>query len=652
MKRGILAILILLGVQTQGQNNKKLDSLLIEARKEINDSAKIDAFNRIAFSYIFSNADKAIEVIKEGETLATEVSDYYGLAQLTNTKGIYMDVTGESDSARIYFTKALDLSKQHKFQNLEIRCTNNLGMFNWNRGNFQNALNYFFDALKMNDSIGTEKESAIYLNNIGLIYQEMYLANKALEYHRKAYEVRLKYDFKKDQAASLNNIGICLKELERFQEAEDTYKKGLAVAEESDNLRDYYRILDNLGNIYLLQNKHEEAVATYMKALDIPEELRSSEKENIATYSNLVKIYNIMGKPQEGKQYLEKGLDILEKNPHFMSDNEEFYLNAAENNFMLGNFKKARTFTETFVAIKDSVFSEKNAKAVADLEIKYETEKKEKQILVQRSELAEKSLTIQKRNYQVYGALILALVLGLIGYLFYNQQKLKNRQLQKENELKDALAEIETQNSLQDQRLRISRDLHDNIGAQLTFIISSIDNLKYGFKIKDDKLTNKLERISGFTVGTIYELRDTIWAMNKSEITFDDLQSRISNFIDKADVVSRKTNFNFKVDDDLTETITFSSIEGMNIYRIIQEGVNNAIKYSEATEINVKVGRADSQLHIEITDNGKGFDQSEAQFGNGLFNMKKRASELKAEINITSVPGQGTTISLKKPLNT
>ncbi|HCY83071.1 MAG TPA: two-component sensor histidine kinase, partial [Xanthomarina gelatinilytica] len=105
--------------------------------------------------------------------------------------------------------------------------------------------------------------------------------------------------------------------------------------------------------------------------------------------------------------------------------------------------------------------------------------------------------------------------------------------LKKETELKEALIKIETQNKLQDQRLRISRDLHDNIGAQLTFIISSLDNLKYGFKLPDN-LNDKLKYISEFTSSTIYELRDTIWAMNKSEISFEDLQSRISNFIEKA----------------------------------------------------------------------------------------------------------------------
>lgn len=139
---------------------------------------------------------------------------------------------------------------------------------------------------------------------------------------------------------------------------------------------------------------------------------------------------------------------------------------------------------------------------------------------------------------------LVAILLSVLGYLLYNQQKLKNRQLQKESELKEALARIETQNKLQDQRLKISRDLHDNIGAQLTFIISSIENLQYGFEIKNEKLTKKLQDISAFTKETIYELRDTIWAMNKSEISLEDLQTRISNFVENANTIQGISTLN------------------------------------------------------------------------------------------------------------
>ncbi|TYA76037.1 histidine kinase, partial [Seonamhaeicola marinus] len=154
--------------------------------------------------------------------------------------------------------------------------------------------------------------------------------------------------------------------------------------------------------------------------------------------------------------------------------------------------------------------------------------KKEKEILAQRAQIAEKELNINRKNMQLLGLGVLAIVLSVFGYLVYKQQKLKNKQLQKENQLKEALSKIETQNKLQDQRLRISRDLHDNIGAQLTFIISSIENLQYGFKISNTNLTNKLTGISSFTKDTINELRDTIWAMNKNEISLTDLQIRIS----------------------------------------------------------------------------------------------------------------------------
>ncbi|NND51120.1 MAG: tetratricopeptide repeat protein [Flavobacteriaceae bacterium] len=643
-KKFILNFLLFLSVISVNAQN--LDSLLTVARGHQDDSTKIRMINKVAFSYIFNNTDKALEVINEGEELAKASGFNFGITELTNTKGIYMDVTGQSDSAQFYFTKGLNLSKQFQFRSIEVMCTNNLGMFNWNRGNFQEALNYFFEALRMNDESGDEKTRSIYLNNIGLIYQEMLLIEKALDYHQQAYDLRVKYNDEKNQAASLNNIGICLKELNRLQQAEATFKKGLRVAKASDNLRDYYKMLDNLGNVYQLQNKTNEAIQSYLNALDVPEELGRNEKSALATYSNLIRAYNKINKPDEALKIAEKGEAILKKYPQYNNDNEDFYLNSAESYYMLKNFRKARSYTEKFVNIKDSVFSEQNAKAVADLEIKYETEKKEKQILTQRADLAEKELKITKKNTLIYGLSLLALVLGFLGYLFYNQQKLKNAQLKKENELKNALLQIETHNKLQEQRLRISRDLHDNIGAQLTFIISSIDNLKYGFNINDDELTSKLDSIGSFTSDTIYELRDTIWAMNKSEITFDDLHSRISNYIEKADLSSSKTNFNFELGESVDENINFSSINGMNIYRIIQEAVNNAIKYAEAKQISVNLKQAKDRLSISVSDDGKGFDPNNVDLGNGLNNMKKRALDLDALFQLTSAPGKGTVISL------
>src|SRR5690606_32195444 len=124
-----------------------------------------------------------------------------------------------------------------------------------------------------------------------------------------------------------------------------------------------------------------------------------------------------------------------------------------------------------------------------------------------------------------------------------------------------------TQNKLEEQRLAISRDLHDNIGAQLTFIISSLDNLKYGFSIEDEKLKNRLSGISTFTRSTITELRDTIWAMNKDEISFSDLRTRIANFIESAQSAAHNIQFDFYLDNNIPNTLSLSSLKGINVYR-------------------------------------------------------------------------------------
>lgn len=642
MKKNLLISLsILIGISAYSQN---LDSLLTVARSTKNDSVKIRMYNKIAFGYIFNDTDKALKVLKEGKESAKAAGFNFGLTELVNTHGIYMDVTGKSDSAAYYFEKALMMSRDFGFKNIESMCINNLGMFNWNRGNYNEALDYFFQSLKMDEAQQSEKSTSTSLNNIGLIYQEMNLNEKALEYHKKALKVREKYKLENEQIASHNNIGINLKDLGRIDEAILSYKKGLALAKKLDNRIEYYKILDNLANAYYDKGNKDLALETYLEALKKKENYNGDERGMLSTYNNIATLYNEKSLPKIAKHYAEEGFNLVKKYPEIELVSADLYLTLAESNYMLGNYDQARQQKRTYIKLKDSIFSEKNAQKIADLEVKYETEKKEKEILIQRAELAEQDLVIQKRNYQLYGLALLTLILGLVGFLFYNQQKLKNHQLQKENELKDALIKIETQNKLQEQRLRISRDLHDNIGAQLTFIISSIDNLKYGFDIKDENLTHKLETISDFTSGTIYELRDTIWAMNKSEITFEDLQTRISNYIDKAHLYDANIQFSFNVDSSVDTSKTFTSVEGMNIHRVIQEAIHNSLKYAEASQIKVEVYKEVSNLVFKIYDNGKGFDLASVKRGNGLTNMEKRIANIGGEIKINTKENQGTQI--------
>jgi len=284
---------------------------------------------------------------------------------------------------------------------------------------------------------------------------------------------------------------------------------------------------------------------------------------------------------------------------------------------------------------KYSHFNESKLYQILNKRMHYEIVDKQYQILIKRTQLAERNLTIQKQNSKLFFLIASVVTLSFISYLFYNQHKTKNKQLQKQSELRDALIKIENQTTLQDQQLKISKDLHETIGAKLAYLISSLDNIKYSFNITDQKLNNKLTSITNFTSGTIYELRDTLWAMNKTEITFEDLKSRLTNYI-KSYTLDGNVSFAFHVDDDIYTIRKLTVIEGLNIYKIIQEAIQSSLIHTKPNTIIVKVEKLNNHLKFTITDDGQGFDVTTLEKGKGWLNMQKRAIDINTKLQIVS----------------
>jgi len=648
-----IAIAFLITTISYAQQVRNIDSLENIINTTTNDSIKLRLINQVAFYYIFNDIQKSIEMINPGLDEAYEKEMWFSYNELTNTKGNYFNVKGVKDSAKIYYEKSLILSRKHNFVSIEQLSLNSLGLYYWSSGAFETALEHFYKALDINKRFTPENEEnrANYLSNIGLIYQELRQYDKAIEHHKQALEIREKLNLETALAISNANLGVCYKNLNDYQTSIYHYNQGIAYAKSANNLRLYHAFHDNLANVYLELEDYPRAIELYKKSLDRPATVGGNPKSDLSSYSNLVAAYKTINQPREALNYAQKGFDILENDPSLKNFAATLYKNAAESHYMLGDINKGSEMLAGYIAINDSIFTKNNAEALANFEVQFQTQEKELQLVQTRASLAEKELKIGRKNMLIYGITAMALVLIVLGYLLYNQQKLKNTQLQKEAELKEALNQIAIQNQLQEQRLRISRDLHDNIGAQLTFIISSIENLKYSLKSENGQMNQRLNNITSFTTNTIFELRDTIWAMNKPEITIEDLKLRIINFIDKAREIAASVNFEFKVDKQLSDEQAFSSIMGMNLYRIIQEAVHNALKYAEAKNIEVNINLKGENLKLSIKDDGKGFDQNNTEPGNGLNNMKKRAVDLKGKISINTETEKGTNIKVVLPAN-
>ena len=187
----------------------------------------------------------------------------------------------------------------------------------------------------------------------------------------------------------------------------------------------------------------------------------------------------------------------------------------------------------------------------------------------------------------------------------------------------------------------ISRELHDNVGSQLTFIISILDNLKGSSVQFDEVIDKKIDTLSNFANKSISELRDTIWVLNSKQLSLSELKSRMLNFIRDAreSVDTIRFHFDFEIESD----VELSSKQAINLYRILQEIVNNAIKHADAKDIFVAISQVENALQIKIQDNGVGFDyEAKKKKSFGLSNIHNRIQEINGTLNVESSKESGT----------
>ena len=251
MKKIALLFFVLFSYSLFSQN-QNLDSLLIKAKKNNNDTIILKTYAKIGFKSIFSDKEKAVKYILDGKKLAENKNNKLWQAELNNIYGIYHAVSDSYDSARYYYNKSLLISRKYNFKKVESKSINNLGLSFWNQSKFNKALDFFFTSLKIDDELNDEKSKISGYSNIGLIYQEMKQFKKALEYHKKALKIIEKYNDVNGLTISYNNIGICYRSLKQYTKAIESYQKRIEFAKKSRNklnLSKHYS--NNLGNVYI-----------------------------------------------------------------------------------------------------------------------------------------------------------------------------------------------------------------------------------------------------------------------------------------------------------------------------------------------------------------------------------------------------------------
>lgn len=543
------------------------------------------------------------------------------------------------------YLKNANVAQKINYQSGVADSYSNLSLIYYYQGKYDENVAYSLKAIKIYEQTKQREKLAAEYGELGYRMKRRNMP-KAQEYMQIAKRISEKQNFTLASMKIYDNYGV-LKEMQnQLDSALFFYNKALALKEVSHDSVGIPYSLNNIAGIYLMQKRFDTAKSLYEKVLKI----RQSTKDHIGiaeNYTSFGDLYATQNNHKAAIEYYKKALEMA-THYNYIDLMSSSYKMLSQEYELLGNNNEAFRNYKMHIQYKDSILNQHTNAKIAELEVEFQTNEKEKQLAENRNQLLQKDIQVRKSRFSLIIIAVFAFFLMLISYLVYRQQKLKNKQQAQEFDLKTAISQIETQNKLQEQRLTISRDLHDNIGAQLTFIISSVDNLKFGFNIENKQLDNKLKTISDFAQSTIVELRDTIWAMNNNAITFNDLKTRVLNFIEKAKIAKEEISFKFEIDTDF-QNLKMTSIVGMNIYRTIQEAVNNCIKYSHATAISIETKHVGNTIEISISDNGLGFDIQDTETGNGLQNMKKRIESIRGKFSVTSEITKGTKIKIVLP---
>lgn len=542
---------------------------------------KIDSVNSISYEKIVSNLQYYIGIFEENLRLAQQINYAKGEGLAMSNLALVHYLRGNYDLSTEFHLKAIELFEKNKMYKELSESYGEYG-YQLKRRDMDKAKNYMrvAIAIAVRNKVNELTTAKLY-DNYGVLQEMSGNFDSAFYYYNQALKIKEKYSDSLGIPYSLNKIAV-LKSVEGDLEQAFNYLfRSNAFREKESGSFGRAENLSIHADFLRLQNKIDSAIILYKNCLD--------SSINIG-YNYLI-------------SYCYSYLTDLYKKK--------------------GNYKQALEFLEKYNSYKDSLTNYQTNATIAQLEVAYETEQKNK--LIRETEL----LLVQKNQQLLFSAVVIVfLLITSVGIFKY--QKQRRERLVNELELRSKINNALIEKRIIQEKLEISRELHDNIGSQLTFLISSINHLI--LKSKDNSIVNELMTLKDFGRETLKDLRNTVWAMKEESGDVESLIIKIYDLISKL----KYPNVEIKVENLLSNNIHLSSTQKLNLFRIAQEALQNSIKHSDANFIKVVFCEVNGVIEMRVEDNGKGFNVSEANEGSGLANMKIRAEKLGGSCYILS----------------
>jgi signal transduction histidine kinase len=530
-------------------------------------------------------------------------------------------ITGQFDIAKEHLYKALRYAKDVGDIRNQGILYSNLGVAYMNLGRTDSAVINFETANTIFASINDKKLMASTEQNLGGILLNLNQIQKGLAYCQKAYTHFLAIKDSLSAHYALLNSGLALKKSNKLDSAYIIFNSCYKFAITTNDPELIFASCSNLADLHISLNQFEKAELFLAKMLFLSNQLNSKVKKAI-TYMGLSAVYEAKNQLSLQKQAIDSAI-YYHENLKEKFRAKDLYLKAANIYQSRGDFKKANEYLRIHYAIFSEINENSMQEKIVEYEAKYNNKSQQVELALQEQKLTKQRLWVV---LSISAGILLIFLILILSY----RNKLKLKLIQKQSELNKAQAILIGE---ENERQRTAKELHDSVCSSISAVSLQLihANLQNSSNTKE-KLTpivNQLQQINA----DVRSISHNLQLSNATEFNFNE---QITNYIKRLNL-SQSIQFNYSssVKEDVIKEHYHLTV---NLFRIFQELMNNALKHSKATDVYLQLHIHGGKLVMSYEDNGIGFDTNTVNKGLGFKNIHQRTQLFKGTINIDSSP--------------
>lgn len=642
--RKILTVILIVGnTILMAQTPMNLDSLLHLLPQAKEDTNKVLLLINIGQQYEGTSLESAAYYYLQCKTLADELDYTAGKIKFISNFTYVLNLKALLDSALQLNLESVALAREYGNRRMFSACLGNVASSYLYLEKPDSAVKYYLEAEKVIRDLRDPYLLLLLNQNLGSCYTDLKQYDKALTYLTTAVAYARDNNNPLLLSQALLNQGVVYNYLLQFDKAIEVLDESRRIAETNGDDFTLAHALLNMGHSYIVTGQFKKPKMNFSRALTLSKKLGIKELEAIALRG--LGIYWFYQEQNDSAYYYARQALDLSTELKLLHEIGKTYQVLSDIAQQAHDYRGMNNYLNKEDSIEHLIQLQAAAKTVAELNTKYESEKKETQIHLQQATIKQKSIY----NYLLIVVVVSLIVVSIFIYRMYQQrQKLQHQRIVELETEKQLAATEAVLKGEEQERTRLAKDLHDGLGGMLSGIKHSMQTMKGNLIMTPDN-AQAFERSIDMLDSSIKEMRRVAHNMMPEVLVRFGLNKALQDFCDEIDQINvvqlNYQSIGMEAKPDLDQSMSIA------IYRIVQELVNNSIKHAKANQVIVQLTLDKNSLSLTVEDDGKGFDTRvlEQAGGIGWENIKSRVAFLKGRIHLQS-GGSGTSVLIEFPV--